>query len=313
MQININGEVFDVSGEVLTNMLDFMEKTSNDGHERGFLLCDTPKGITPGKKCTGNKCSIKLEDCKGWPTIGTFHTHPQVTSFSQSDYLNAFQRATEHPEHKHLLCVSLLNKGIRCKALKKLPPPGQKFPVWDSDANRGMVKPYFTKKVSISPEQINELLKGTSWEDLPPAETIVAIDEGKGVKAVPKKDLRPTQKTYDELIGNLQTIHKKATAPKYKTVVVQGKLAMEPISTSEILSPEPTWVDITDIETPDPDLIAPGEVLGYAKGMTPIQLLEEKVNGKWKIWDGRHRLSAFATSGYKIAPVVFVKPSGESL
>jgi len=308
MKIKIETEEFEISPEILSTMLDMMQETVGDGHERGFLFCDSPEGIAPGKKCTGAKCSIELTDCGPDPIIGGFHTHPQVTSFSQPDYLQGFERAKKHPDHKHLLCVSLLDKGIRCKALKELPPPEKKFPWWDTEANREMVKPYFTKRVNISLEQINELLKGTPWEELPPAEPVIAIDEGEGVKVVPTKEICPVPKSYDELVKELQEAYEKITAPKYKTEVIEGKLVMVPIPPAEVVSPEPVWVDIADIEQPDPSLIAGGEVLGYAKGMSPVLLLEEKVDGKWKIHDGRHRLTAFATAGYKKAPVVFVKP-----
>lgn len=307
MEIDIGGEKFDVEPAILEGMLDAMGKTAKDGNEHGFLMCDTSMGIAPGKTCTGNNCSINLEDCGGLPTVGGFHSHPTVASFSMSDYLIGIKRAAENPGHKHLLCVSLLDKRVRCKALKKLPPKGKKFPFYDSEETRAMVKPYYTKRINISVEQINELLKGTPWVDLPVAEPIIAEDEGEGVEAGGKV-ISQSPKTYELLVEELQAVYEKMTAPKFKSELVEGKLMMVPIPQAEILSSAPEWIKASDIESPDPNLIAGGEVLGYAKGMTPVQLLDEKVDGKWKIHDGRHRLTAFVTAGYKTVPVVFVKP-----
>jgi len=309
MEVNIAGEKFDLVPEVLNGILDAMDKTSQDGKEHGYLLCGDGE-VTPGKECTGNECSIHLEDCGDKPVIGSFHSHPIITSFSQSDYLHAIDRAKSHPEHKHLLCVSLLDKGVRCKALKKMPPPEKKFPWPDTEQNREMVKPYFTKRINIDLDQIHDLLKGVAWEDLKPAKEVIAVDEGEGVKIVEKSEWCPSPKSYDMLVEQLQSAFKKMTGQKFKSELVEGQVVMVPIEPSEVITPEPIYMEIKDIESPDPSLIAPGEVLGYANALTPVQLLEKKVDGKWKIHDGRHRLMAWIAAGYHKAPVVFVKPEG---
>ena len=187
MKVEIDGETFDFHTDTLSTILDCMEKTAKDGKEHGFLMCDTPKGIVPGEACTGTECSIHLKDCHGkGSVIGGFHSHPNVISFSLSDYFQGIRRAKQHPEHKHLLCVSLLNEGVRCKALKEIPSKGklEKILPFDCEASREEVKPYFTKRVNISVEQIAKLLEGVPWKELPPAEPIIAIDEGGGPEII---------------------------------------------------------------------------------------------------------------------------------
>jgi len=311
MEVQIDGEKFDLDPDTIDGILGAMEQTAKDGVEHGFLMCDTPQGIVPGKTCTGNQCSIHLEDCEGKGTVvGGFHSHPVVTSFSMPDYIHGVGKAKEHPQNRHLLCVSLLDKGVRCKALKTLPPEGTMFLPFDTEENREKIKPYFTKRVNISVQQLNELLDGIPWEKLTPAKPVIAIDEGEGPKIVEKETIMPGAQTFEGLVEHLQTAYKQMilAGPKYKSELVEGKVTMLPIPPVEVISPEPEWVDIKDIESPDPALIAPGETLGYANAMTPVQVLEEKVSGKWKIHDGRHRLMAWIAAGYKRAPIVLVKP-----
>ncbi|MFA5154457.1 MAG: hypothetical protein WC554_18070, partial [Clostridia bacterium] len=178
-ELKIGSKTFQASPELLQTMVDMMALTKADGNEHGFLMCDVDGVVQPGKKCVGNHCAIGLKDCGGKPVIGGFHTHPQVISFSLSDYISSFNEAENHPNNDYLLCVSLLDKGIRCKALLDIPSPSQ-IP-WgqpDTEENREKVKPFFTKKVNISVQQIAELIAGTEWDKLSPAEEIVAIDEG---------------------------------------------------------------------------------------------------------------------------------------
>lgn len=204
MNINIDGHTFDLAPETIEAVLDAMESTAKDGKEHGFLMCDTNEGVIPGERCTGNKCSIHPKDCKyEGPVVGSFHSHPTVISFSLSDYIHGIDRAGLHPENRHLLCVSLLNEGMRCKALKEIPSPEKQEGfgfgwLFDSEKNREKIKPFYTKRVNISVEQLNELLKGTPWEELPPAEPVIAIDEGEGPEVISGKKAAQIKKIIGE-------------------------------------------------------------------------------------------------------------------
>lgn len=49
------------------------------------------------------------------------------------------------------------------------------------------------------------------------------------------------------------------------------------------------------------------EIFKYKDIIDPIVLRKEKVNGKWKIYDGQHRYIAYKQLGYLKIPVVFKK------
>lgn len=195
-KVNIDGEEFDISAEALQGILDAIDATVGQGVEHGFYFCDQDGVLVPGEKCVGTQCSIALHDCKGLPIAGEFHSHPIVTSFSQPDYLLAVKEAYSHPQHRSLLCVALLNTGIRCKALKELPTKEAlvKIPWGDTEENREKIKPYFTKKVTIPLDYLAKLIEGVPWEELPPAPHVVAVDEGEGpVPVAPHKPPVPVK------------------------------------------------------------------------------------------------------------------------
>lgn len=56
----------------------FLNSTEKDGKEIGACLCHSTKAnkIEVGKVCTGDECSVRLEDCSGMRQVGTIHTHP---------------------------------------------------------------------------------------------------------------------------------------------------------------------------------------------------------------------------------------------
>ena len=187
-KVVIDGQQWNLSDGVLQGMLEAIETTVKQGVEAGFSFCDTGTEIVPGPMCKGSKQCIAIKDCAGkghW--AGDFHSHPQVISFSQSDYLHAMQRAYQHPQQRSLLCVGLLDAEVRCKSLKSLPPKEElaKVSVLDTEKNREKVKPFWTKKVAIPLTHIAALLAGTPWEQLPVATPTVAIDEGEGLVVIP--------------------------------------------------------------------------------------------------------------------------------
>ncbi len=319
MKIDIKGQVFDVSPGILNGILTDMDATASDGVEHGFLFCQTPQGIVKGQECIGNACSIQLKGCeKEGPVAGNFHSHPDVISFSLMDYLHSLQRANEHPEKKQLMCVALKEAGVRCKAVTKMPPDNFAVSMVDNDENRGKVKPFFTKKVSISKEQLKQLLTGTPWEKLSPEEEIIAIDEGDVVVptelfsgigkleggAMGKKDLIEVAQQYiNEPTGKYpwetKTITKSVKTP-------EGGVALELAGMPTLESDETQFVNIRDVEVPDASMLHFGEVAGYISALSPIILTKEKnAAGKYIILDGRHRVAAWRASGYKQIPVVF--------
>lgn len=314
MKMKIEEKTFDVAPELLKTMLDMMKATTADGKERGFLMCKSNDTLIPGDKCTGNECSINITDCASKPVVGSFHTHPTVISFSLADYLSGFDKAKKAGTADYLLCVSLLDKGIRCKALKEI-PPASKIPPWgtaDTDKNREKVKPYWTKRVNIGLEQVAKLIAGVPWDELPESKAVIAVDEGEDVCPSGEKEcLEPAGKEPGALPWPEEPtgVYPWSSKPQFKSVKTPMGIAMEPIPQAEILSKQTEFIDIKSIETPDPELIHMGEVGSYVNAIVPVQLLERKDKaGKWIIHDGRHRLVAWKVAGYKVIPVVFVKP-----
>ena len=325
----IEGQSFDVNSKSIDLILTDMFETNLDKKEHGFLMCDTPdEGVIPGEHCHGNECSIQLTDCKakGGVTVGSFHSHPEVISFSLTDYIMAAARAQDHPEKKGLLCVSLKDAGVRCKAVKKMPPEeliNQLFIMPDNDTTREMIKPFFTKKVNISVQQLKELQSGVAWDKLTPSEEVIAIDEGDDVCApsgkgclgkegypAPGKGGQPMAKT---LIQVAQEYIKEPTGKyPWETKEVSASVA-SPFGVAksakkmpELVSRETQFIKAEDIELPDPKMLAYGEVAEYIKAFSPIILKQEKnEKGQWKILDGRHRLAGLRASGYTQIPVVF--------
>lgn len=321
MKIDIKGQVFDVSPDVLDGILSAMTQTAQDGVEHGFLMCELPdKTVVKGKECVGTSCSINLTDCKkaGGKTVGNFHSHPDVISFSLSDYIHSIQVAKEHPDKKQLMCVALKDAGIRCKALTSMPPDDFSLPsLEDNEQNRSLIKPFFTKKVSIGKNQIHELLSGKKWEQLSPEDQIIAIDEGdvvvptelfsgigqvQGGGMAKKSLVEVAQQFINEPTGKYPWETKTVT----KSVATPMGVGLEMAGMPTLESDETKFVATRDIEIPDPSLIHYGEVAGYIAAISPVILTKNKDdNGKWKILDGRHRLAAWRAAGYKQVPVVF--------
>jgi hypothetical protein len=328
MPVEIEGKIFDLDASIFDGILEAMEGTAKDGIERGFQFCEIPSGkITAGQKCIGNSCSIQITDCKqvGGKQVGDFHSHPEVISFSLGDYLHSVELAKETPENKFLLCVSLMDKGVRCKALKKIPPKSvleSIIPI-DSDEEREKVKPYFTKKLNISVEQIQKLKDGVAWKDLPVAEEIIAVDEGDDTCAPSGKEclLKPGQggnmplPDKQNLIQVAQEFIKEPSGKypwqtKEVKMSVKGEGGIGTVSAGmpELVSDITQFIRTTDVELPDPAMIHYGEVAQYIASISPIILTQDKdANGKYKILDGRHRLAAWRAAGYTQIPVVFSK------
>lgn len=334
----IGNQTFDVNSKTVSMILNDMFETKLGGNEHGFLMCETEEGVIPGQHCHGNACSVHITDCKGLGhTTGSFHSHPEVISFSLSDYIHAIARANENPDKKGLLCVGLGDKGIRCKAIEEMPPVelAQQLSVMpDNDTTRGMIKPFFTKRVNISVEQLKKLKDGVPWDELPPAEEVIAIDEGEDVCAPsgkqclanPMHDLplnlwkqgqesqggQPMAKTLIQIAQE----YIKEPSGKYpweikqvtKSVKTEMGIGLEAAGMPKLENEETQFIPTKDIEIPDPSMLAYGEVAQYISAFSPIILTKEKdKNGRWKILDGRHRLAGLRASGYKTVPVVFAK------
>lgn len=95
---------------------------------------------------------------------------------------------------------------------------------------------------------------------------------------------------------------------QYKSVKTQFGISLEPIPQPEFVKKETEFIDISEIETPDPSLIHIGEVAQYINALVPVILTQEKnEEGKFRIIDGRHRVAAWRGAGYKVLPVVFAK------
>lgn len=94
----------------------------------------------------------------------------------------------------------------------------------------------------------------------------------------------------------------------YISVQTPSGIGMKPIPTPELVSEETQFIDVNEVEMPDPKLIHIGETASYVNALVPIILTQEKdANGKWKILDGRHRLAAWRAAGYRQVPIVFEK------
>ena len=97
----------------------------------------------------------------------------------------------------------------------------------------------------------------------------------------------------------------------YQSVSGPLGVGLKAIPPPELESNETTFLNVNEIEMPDPKLIHTGEVATYVNALVPIVMTHEKdAEGKLKIHDGRHRLAAWRASGYKIVPVVYMKPEG---
>lgn len=95
---------------------------------------------------------------------------------------------------------------------------------------------------------------------------------------------------------------------QYKSVATPMGVSMEPIPTPELVTDQTQFIDVNDVEMPNPKLIHVGEVTGYVNALMPVMLTQEKdADGKWIILDGRHRVAAWRAAGYKQIPVVFIK------
>ncbi len=323
MLVNIKGQSFDLDASILNGILEAMGQTAIDHVEHGFSLCQTPTNkLMPGKKCVGKACWIHLEPCtpeEGIPA-GSFHSHPDVISFSTADYVMDSIKAKNHPDNKALMCVALEDQGVRCKAQIKQPPNDklnllQKYIEHkiDNEHTRGIIKPFWTERVDVGTDTINKLLAGESWDSIPPSEKICAIDEGpeqmvgnitcaKEEITMAKTLMQVAQEYIKEPTGQYPWETKKVT----KSIKTEGGVGIESAGMPDLISMETKFIRTTDVEIPDPDLIHIGEVAGYIAALSPIILTDTKdKDGKYKIHDGRHRLAAWRAAGYKQIPVVF--------
>ena len=95
----------------------------------------------------------------------------------------------------------------------------------------------------------------------------------------------------------------------YKSVKGPFGVGLEAIPQPELASDETQFINVNEVEMPDPKLIHIGEVAGYVNTLVPVILTQDKnTEGRWIIHDGRHRLAAWRAAGYKEIPVVFLKP-----
>lgn len=95
---------------------------------------------------------------------------------------------------------------------------------------------------------------------------------------------------------------------QYKSVKMGEHIGLEEIEQPEFEDKVTKFIPITDVETPDPNMIHAGEVAGYINALSPVILTKNKnEQGQWIIEDGRHRVAAWRASGYRVLPVVFKK------
>lgn len=95
----------------------------------------------------------------------------------------------------------------------------------------------------------------------------------------------------------------------YKSVKTPLGISLEAIPQPEFVDNKTQFIPIDNIQLPDPSLIHVGEVATYVNALVPVILTQEKdADGKWIIFDGRHRLASWRAAGYKQIPVVFLKP-----
>ena len=70
---------YDMSDTVLKELYEMAKKSVKSGLEEGADLCADGRYINSvGKKCTGSSCQVKISDCGLTPSIGSFHTHPDM-------------------------------------------------------------------------------------------------------------------------------------------------------------------------------------------------------------------------------------------
>lgn len=80
---------------ILKKLVELGKESRITGLEKGTELCSISKKRHPteitgtGRECTGDSCSIKIEDCGDAPSTGDFHTHPCA-----EDYVRKPQRAS---------------------------------------------------------------------------------------------------------------------------------------------------------------------------------------------------------------------------
>jgi hypothetical protein len=118
------GECQGVYGWLIENkefLIDLINKTAQDGNERGVFVCrDEGEGVRFGTVCDGTDCQIELVSQEPCEVIGEFHTHPAITDpkqkdpgFSLSDYSIALGRS-------YMMCYGAQVHGkpnIVCKSL----------------------------------------------------------------------------------------------------------------------------------------------------------------------------------------------------
>lgn len=77
-KVEFDGKVYEITDRVMDELLLLAGESGRIGLEKGTDLCLTLGNIINGigKTCTGNSCSIKIEDCGMRSSAGGFHTHP---------------------------------------------------------------------------------------------------------------------------------------------------------------------------------------------------------------------------------------------
>jgi hypothetical protein len=99
---------------------ELIETTRRTGNEIGLMFCEDPdtKECKIGDICTGNECTVRIDDCKNSKKIGSFHTHPtwEIPGASEEDKKWAIH------ENFDFFCVggyTSTANHVRCYTLKK--------------------------------------------------------------------------------------------------------------------------------------------------------------------------------------------------
>lgn len=101
---------YELSDELIETISEMLEETEKDGLERGVAVCLSGKNrAVPGKQvCTGDECSVTVENCGTGTQLGLIHTHPGGDPEpSLTDALAAISR-------KKLLAGKGLTRTLNC-------------------------------------------------------------------------------------------------------------------------------------------------------------------------------------------------------
>lgn len=154
-------------------------------------------------------------------------------------------------------------------------------------------------------------VEGIKFENLPPARqedaksTIVKVCKTKTF-GYAITDYMVEQMGF-EMTPALEEVIAEAARTSPTGILQAGKHLWEE-SVSANISSDTVLVGLDKVETPDPKGISAGEVKQYANALRPIQLTNNKnAKGEYVIHDGKHRIAAWRSAGYMVAPCVFVK------